>query len=269
MIQPAVGSPTTLPRCEARYPSVKSSPSESVWRFVIRIVGSSNARCPSTFGGAVDGTHHNFALLRSVGCRSNCQGDAFVDFVSEQFIEIRMRADRNAVNRNQIFAGLDIAERSRRQQDNFSNSQPALVFVLLPIKPKPQPSDHGGLRVALRRGDTGMRGIQLAQHQRNNSSQFVRRARPGSEWRIFVVDRPPIHAVKIWIEKIVANVGPDLPEYFQLFARKIDVHFGRDRQWPRLPILEWNHVNPALLEVENFFTVRRKLRAAFETRGRG
>jgi hypothetical protein len=62
--------------------------------------------------------------------------------------------------------------------------------------------------------------------------------------------------------KVVAQVGPCLPEHFHLLARKIDVHLSRYRERTRASF-EINDADAAVIEVEDLLAVGRELRPVF------
>ncbi len=64
MIHPAVGSPTTFPRCSVRYPSVKSSASERECWSVTRMVGFSRERWPRTVRAGAEMAAPRYVIVR-------------------------------------------------------------------------------------------------------------------------------------------------------------------------------------------------------------
>src|SRR5262249_13955899 len=82
---------------------------------------------------------------RSTGARPNQPSS---NLVSQQFIQVRVCVDGCAINRDQILARFNIAERGWRQGNNLSNPQRALRLVLITIETKSQAADHRRLRAA-------------------------------------------------------------------------------------------------------------------------
>ena len=114
-----------------------------------------------------------------------------------------------------------------------------------------------------------MRRVQLAQHFRNDSAQFISGARAGRDGGVFTPYFIPVSAIKFWIEKVIAQIRPGLPKDLDLLAREIDIHLSRNRELSYLPVLERNDVDTSLLEVIDLLAVGRELRAALKAGRRG
>src|SRR5260370_41799681 len=99
---------------------------------------------------STDRSPDHFPLLRAGGRRSDSKRYSTIDLISEQFIEICARANLRAIDREQVFAGLDFANGRRSQRHDLGNPQGARAFTLLAIESHSHPAHHGRLRAALR-----------------------------------------------------------------------------------------------------------------------
>src|SRR6185369_13796210 len=135
----------------------------------------------------------------------------------------------------------------------------AARFKLTSIETQPEAARGWTRSAERRRRRTQVRRIQLTYHQVEQPAHLVWCLRAGHERFVVRANLLPVHAVKIGIIEMVAQVGPTLPEHFHLLLREVDIHFRRDRNRTRSS-LEVHRADPTIIKIEDLLAVRRELR---------
>ena len=151
-------------------------------------------------------------------------------------------------------------ERRWTQRKHFGDlrSFPSRSYVAA-IEAHAEPADVR-LRREARAVHAGVRRIELADHEAHDASQLFGALRAGGVRLVLRLDRLPVDAVHLRVEEVVGENAPRLMEHRELLAREVDVDLGGHIDRARLPRLDVDDVDAAVLEVVDLLAVGGELR---------
>ena len=168
----------------------------------------------------------------SANRRRHRQAGAFADPVQQQAAQVHASTDAASLDGQQGVARLDCAfDVGRSQRSHFTHDQAPTRVLCRPIKAQPQVADaRRGHRSKPLDGTAHAEvgGVEFAQHEVDDTPQFVRRARPLGKGLEPCAQNRPVQAVEGGVIEAAIDCRPGLVEDHLLFSVEADDHLATD-----------------------------------------